>query len=290
MNARTVNISSLVILLALLSLICEGFLYYFLPLQALTVVFAVMVSLILSHFFLETSLSYAYNAVYAAFMTIGTFIFSVIVYYIQPNQWLQYDFILVFIVLANWLTPFLYCTFRDLHDISPRFSGYNKFFRQMSILLLLCYIFALAKQYYLTPIVPPYQEGSFGAQNFVPFMATGSYLEEALRKNTTLFPLFCYILEMIFLYIPFGYYVSAYMKKIFFPVRLFLYLAYPAIMEMSQYIFGRGRAHIDDYTLALFGILIGSLIFHATCGIFRMVADREFLSPRNTLNLSRFLK
>ena len=29
MNARTVNISSLVILLALLSLICEGFLYLF---------------------------------------------------------------------------------------------------------------------------------------------------------------------------------------------------------------------------------------------------------------------
>lgn len=51
MNARTVNISSLVILLALLSLICEGFLYYFLPSPIWSIVFAVLVSLALSHFF-----------------------------------------------------------------------------------------------------------------------------------------------------------------------------------------------------------------------------------------------
>ena len=51
MNARTINISSLVILLALLSLICEGFLYYFLPSPIWSIVFAVLVSLALSHFF-----------------------------------------------------------------------------------------------------------------------------------------------------------------------------------------------------------------------------------------------
>lgn len=290
MNSRTVNISSLVILLALLSLICEGFLYYFLPLQELAIVFAVLVSLILSHFFLETSLSYVYNTLHAAFMTIGTFVFSVIVYCIQPNQWLQYNFILVFLVLANWLTPFLYCTYRDLHDMSPRFGGYNKFFRQMSLVLLLCYIFALVKQYYLTPIVPPYQENEFGAQNFVPFMATGTYLEQTLREHGNLLPLYCYMGEMVCLYIPFGYYLRVCAKKLFFPVRLFLFLAFPAIMEMSQYIFNVGRAHIDDYALALLGTLIGVLIYHAMCGIYHMVADREFLAPRNTLNLSRFLE
>lgn len=289
MNSRTVNISSLVILLALLSLICEGFLYYFLPLQVLSVVFAVLVSLMLSHFFLETSLSYTYNALYSALMTLGIFAFSVIVYCIQPNQWLQYNFIMVFLVLVNWLTPFLYCTYRDLHDPSPRFNGFNKFFRQMTTVFLLCYIFALVKQYYLTPIVPPYQESAFGAQNFVPFMATGTYLEQTLHEHGDLRPIFFYMAEMVCLYIPFGYYLRVYARKMFFPVRLFLYLAFPAIMEMSQYIFNLGRAHIDDYTMALFGTLIGVLIYHATCGIYHMVADREFLASRSTLNLTRFL-
>lgn len=50
MNARTVNISSLVILLALLSLICEDFIL-FLPSPIWSIVFAVLVSLALSHFF-----------------------------------------------------------------------------------------------------------------------------------------------------------------------------------------------------------------------------------------------
>lgn len=290
MNARSVNISSLVILLALLSLICEGFLYYFLPQHILSVAFAILVSLILSHFFLEMSFSYAYNVLHAAFMTTGTFIFAVIVYCIQPNQWLHYSFSLVLLVLANWLTPFLYCTFRDLTDPSPRFEGYDRFFRHMSVVLLLCYAFALIKQYYLTPIIPPYEEGSFGAQNFVPFMATGSYLESTLRHGGSLLPLVCYLAEMICLYIPFGYYLRAYSQKCPFVLRIFIYLLFPALMELSQFALGMGRAHIDDYTLALFGTLIGVLLFHLMNGIFHVVAGRELTASRNTINLSRFLE
>lgn len=90
----------------------------------------------------------------------------VIVYCIQPNPWLHYSFYLVLLVLVNWLTPFLYCSIRDLYDTTPHFEGYRRFFIQMSIVLLVCYILALIKQYYITPIVPPYKEPAFGAQNF----------------------------------------------------------------------------------------------------------------------------
>ena len=241
MNARTVNISSLVILLALLSLICEGFLYYFLPSPIWSIVFAVLVSLALSHFFLESSFSYSYNVLHAAFMTIGAFIYAVIVYCIQPNPWLHYSFYLVLLVLVNWLTPFLYCSIRDLYDTTPHFEGYRRFFIQMSIVLLVCYILALIKQYYITPIVPPYKEPAFGAQNFVPFMATGNYLESALRNGSDLFPLICYLAEAVCLYIPFGYYICAYFLKWNYIFRLFLYLAFPAAMEISQAVSGLGR-------------------------------------------------
>lgn len=249
---------------------------------------SISISRIITLFF-GIILSYSYNVLHAAFMTIGAFIYAVIVYCIQPNPWLHYSFYLVLLVLVNWLTPFLYCSIRDLYDTTPHFEGYRRFFIQMSIVLLVCYILALIKQYYITPIVPPYKEPAFGAQNFVPFMATGNYLESALRNGSDLFPLICYLAEAVCLYIPFGYYICAYFLKWNYIFRLFLYLAFPAAMEISQAVSGLGRGQIDDYTLALLGILIGTLLFHAMNGIFRSFAGRSILFPRNQINLNHFI-
>lgn len=288
MNVRTVNISSLVILLSLISLICEGFIYYFIPQHIWAIIFAIFCSLLLSHFFLETAFRYTYNVLHSAFMTIGTMIYAVIIYLIQPNQWISYDFSMVVLVLVNWLIPFLYCTLRDLCDPGPRFDGYHRYFHHMSIVLLLIYAFALIKQYYLTPIIPPYESLAFGAQNFVPYMATGSYLEEIIRMGQSPTSILCFLAEMIILFIPFGFYMRAYSGKWPFILRLFCYLAFPLILEISQYLFGIGRGHIDDYVSALIGTLIGILIYHAINSIFRIVAGRSFATERTILNIHHF--
>ena len=104
-----------------------------------------------------------------------------------------------------------------------------------------------------------------------------------------MFPLICYLAEAVCLYIPFGYYICAYFLKCNYIFRLFLYLAFPAAMEISQAVSGLGRGQIDDYTLALLGILIGTLLFHAMNGIFRSFAGRSILSPRNQINLNNFI-
>ncbi len=288
MNARTVNISSLVILLSLISLICECFIYYFLPHPGWSILFAAICSLLLSHFFLESSFSYSYNVLHASFMTYGTLLYSAIVYLIQPNQWISYHFCMVFLVLVNWLIPFIYCTLRDFNDPGPRFNGFDIFFRQMSICLILIYIFVLVKQYYLTPIIPPFEEMAFGAQNFVPFMATGSYLEECLRTGKDLIPLIWFLAEMVVMFIPFGFFLRAFAGKTAFIFRLFLYLAFPALLEISQFLSGLGRGHIDDYVAALLGTLIGVLIYRAIDGCFHLFAGREFAAERTLLNIHHF--
>lgn len=288
MNARTVNISSLVILLSLISLICECFIYYFLPQPAWSVLFAVLCSLILSHFFLESALSYSYNVLHTAFMTYGTLLYAIIVYFIPPNKWISYDFSMVVLVLANWITPFIYCTLRDLNDPGPRFNGFDRFFRQISISFLLIYIFVLIKQYYLTPIIPPFEKMSFGAQNFVPYMATGTYIEKTLLAGGNLRPLICFLAEMVVLFIPFGFFLRTFGRKAPFLLRLFLYLAFPACLEISQFLFGIGRGHIDDYVSALVGTLIGTLLYHIINGTFRIVAGREFAAERSTINIHIF--
>lgn len=288
MNARTVNISSLVILLSLIALICEGFIYYFLPQHIWAIVFAVISSLLLSHFFLEMAFRYSYNVLHSAFMTFGTLLFAIIIYLIQPNHWISYDFSMVILVLVNWLTPFLYCTFRDLTDPGPRFDGYDRFFRHMSIVILIIYALALIKQYYLTPIVPPYEALAFGAQNFVPYMATGTYLEEILRTGESPALLLWFLIEMVVLFIPFGFYMRAYGGKLPFVLRLLCYLAFPLLLELSQEITGIGRGHIDDYVSALLGILIGVLSYHALNGIFRMITGRTLAAERTILNIHHF--
>ena len=127
MNKRTVNISSLVLLLSLLSLITTMCLYYIVPMHYVSVIFAAAASVLLAHFFLESSLNYDYNFLHAASMTVTTLIFAIVIYLIQPNEWITFDFWLPCLVLINWLVPFLYCTLRDLFDRGPRFDGYHKF-------------------------------------------------------------------------------------------------------------------------------------------------------------------
>lgn len=280
MNKRAVNISSLVILLALLSFLLEMCIYYFIPQHIVTVVIAVVISLGLTHFFLESSLDYDYCFLHAAFMTIASLGFCMVIYFIQPNQWIQYDYSLIALIIVNWLTPFIYCFIRDFTDRGPRFDDYLFFFHGMSILFLIIYFIAILKQYFITPFVPPYEVQPFGAHNFVPFMATGNYIESALSGQEDISSMLIYITEVIVLAIPFGFYARVYTRR--FPIvgRIAIYLGVPFLVELSQYVSGCGRGDIDDYTFTIIGTLIGIAIYHIVNGISYGVNKRSFLEDR----------
>lgn len=280
MNKRTVNISSLVLLLSLLSLITTICLYYLMPMHYVSVVFAAVASLILAHFFLESSLNYDYNFLHAASMTLTTLAFSAAVYLVQPNNWITFDFWLPCLVLVNWIVPFLYCTLRDLFDRGPRFDGYHKFFNRMCIFFTLIYIFVIAKQYFITPIVPPYHKLSFGAHNFVPFMATAGYIEQTLKAGSSLNELILYVVQLICLGVPFGYLTRVAMRKLNLVFRIIIYFLFPAALEVIQYYTGLGRGDIDDCVFSLIGILIGVILFHIMNTIFQTIAARDFMISR----------
>ncbi len=280
MNKRAVNISSLVVLLALLSLILEICLYYFIPQHMVTVFLAVAISLGLSHFFLETSSDYDYCFLHAAFMTITSLAFCTIVYLMQPNEWIEYDYFLLALVIVNWFVPFAYCFIRDFCDRGPRFADYLFFFHGMSVLFLLVYLFAIVKQMFLTPFLPPYEAAAFGAHNFVPFMSIGSYIESALAAGTNLQSIIVYIVEMIVLAIPFGFYARVYCRNFPLVGRLAVYFGVPFLLEGLQYLTGIGRADIDDYTLAIIGAMIGIVIYHAIYYVSYEAHKRDFLEDR----------
>ena len=280
MNKRAVNISSLVILMALLSLILEICLYYFIPQHTITVIIAAVISLGLTHFFLETSLDYDYCFLHAAIMTLTSLAFCMIVYFIQPNEWISYDYSLLALIVVNWLVPFAYCFIRDFADRGPRFADYLFFFHGMSVLFLIVYGIALVKQLFVTPLLPPYDMPAFGAHNFVPFMATGTYVERAVAGGEDISPIIIYIAELILLSIPFGFYARVYCRKLPFILRLVIYLVIPFIVEGTQYLTGSGRADIDDYALAMIGTMIGTVIYHIVYYISYETHKRDFLEDR----------
>lgn len=188
---------------------------------------------------------------------------------------------MVVLVLVNWLVPFLYSNIRDMLDRGPRFDGFHLFFRRMSILFIVFFLFVLIKQYFLTPITPPYQELPFGAHNFIPMMTTASYIEFALKSHVSLAPLFCYIGEMVAIGIPIGFFVRIYGARLPFVLRLLIYVGIPVILELLQDLAGRGWGDIDDVTMSLFGILIGVILFYLLNGLSQSVSNREYMMSRS---------
>lgn len=281
MNKHSVNISSLVLLLSLLSFIMEVCIYYFVPIHSVTVLFAFICSLGLSHFFLEASLNYDYNFIHASFMVITSLAFGIIVYIIQPNQWIKYDYWLVILMLINWLAPFIYCFCRDLFDRGPRFDGYHLFFNRMCSFFIVVYTLIIVKQYFLTPIIPPYKTPEFGAHLFIPFMSTGNYLEEILRSHQDILPISLYIIQLVLLGIPFGFIIKAYGRNLPFLFRLFIYIAFPAALEVTQFITSIGYSHLDDCMMFLVGTLIGIITFNAVSALYQNSAGRDFMQSRN---------
>lgn len=281
MNKHTVNISSLVILLSLISFIAEACIYYFIPYHWVSVAFAAVVSVAIAHFCLESALQYGYNFLHSTFMLTATFIFSITVYMIQPNQWIHYDYSMVFLVLSNWFVPFVYCSLRNLYDHGPRFDGYQLFFHRMSMSFFLVYLFILVKEYFLTPILPPYDTLPFGAHNFVPFMATAMWFEDGIRGNWILDPMLFYIAKMICMGVPSGFFLRIYCRRMHLVFRLMIFFAVPITLELLQYATGCGRGDIDDVAMSLIGTLIGVILFHITNNIFQVVGNREFAMGRS---------
>lgn len=281
MNKRSVNISSLVILLSLLCFIMEVCIYYFIPQHFVVIIFAIISSLCLSHFFLESSLNYDYNFIHASFMVITSLAFGIIVYIIQPNQWIAYDYSIVALVLLNWLVPFIYCCTRDLFDRGPRFADFYLFFHRMSAFFIILYILVILKQYFITPIVPPYDSLAFGAHDFVPFMATAGHIEEMLSTGQSMTPIIIYISELICLGVPFGYFARVYLKEMHFMLQLVIYIAFPLLLEILQYMTGLGRGDIDDYVMFIIGAVVGIIAYQLMNSLFINVTTRDFTADRN---------
>lgn len=116
-------------------------------------------------------------------------------------------------------------------------------------LLTLCFIIYILLLYYIVT----FQDNNYGTNNFIPFREIFRYdLDSKLFIRN--------VLGNVLLFVPFGMFVTYYVKvnKVYIPIILSLIVS--CAIEFAQSLIGR-TADIDDVILNVLGGIIGCLIF-----------------------------
>lgn len=281
MRRHSVSINNLVLLVCILAMAFEIGIYYFLNSPALAVIATIILTAAITHFFLELSLDYNVCFLYSLVMVFFSLVITLVIYNSQPNPWIHFHYGLLWMVFLHWFISIFYCIVRDALDRGPRFENFVSYFHRMSILCGIIYLGTIVYIMFIHPLQPPYGAQAFGAHNFVPFMATGNYIEQTLNNGGEIRDMLVYISLVVASGIPFGFFVRLYLREMLFFPRLLFMLLVPFFMEFLQQCINRGRADIDDYFMSLAGVLIGVIIFHIIDKIYHSLGKTKFLMERN---------
>ena len=120
------------------------------------------------------------------------------------------------------------------------------FYKELTYLLFVVYILSL---FYIVT----FQDDNIGTSNFIPF-------KEITRYDVTSRIFFKNIIGNILLFMPFGLFVTAYLKsKTVYPGLIITFISSVSV-EVIQLMIGR-TFDVDDIILNVLGGVIGSLIF-----------------------------
>lgn len=116
-------------------------------------------------------------------------------------------------------------------------------------LLMLCFIIYILLLYYIVT----FQDNNYGTNNFVPFREIFRY-----DVNSRLF--LKNVIGNVLLFVPFGIFVTYYVKNDKVYQTLFLSILVSCSIEFAQSVIGR-TADIDDVILNTMGGILGYIIF-----------------------------
>ena len=116
-------------------------------------------------------------------------------------------------------------------------------------LLMLCFIIYILLLYYIVT----FQDNNYGTNNFVPFREIFRYdiNSKLFLKN---------VIGNVLLFVPFGIFVTYYIKNDKVYQTLFLSILVSCSIEFAQSVIGR-TADIDDVILNTIGGILGYIIF-----------------------------
>ena len=127
-------------------------------------------------------------------------------------------------------------------------KGHKKIILYKELLMLIFIIYALCLFHVVT-----YQDVNFGTNNFIPF-------KEIFRYDLGTPKFIKNIIGNIIMFIPFGFFVSYFLKSKKISIPLILTIILTTTIETVQYYIGR-VFDIDDIILNIVGGILGYLLF-----------------------------
>jgi glycopeptide antibiotics resistance protein len=280
-------ITTLIILLSILTVTFQFSAYYFLGATLVTFVIAILLSLISSHIFLEQSLNYEPCFSYSLLNVFISVVIIILSYYGTEESFITFNPYLLFFVLINWFIPTIYCIIRCLFDHGPKYKRFKSFYRNNSIVFIICYIATIIYVFFLNDNSNQFNNISLQVLNFIPFLSFATFIEDYLNGVISFSVILNYWAQGILLFIPYGFYIILLFKNTTRISRFLLLLLLPVIIEALQWFTNRGRVDIDDVILGLLGGFIGGLCYHLLNSIFNNVKDEDFLHERSAYSFYR---
>lgn len=286
MNKRSVKIHTIITILSFITIGLQFGSYYFLSSLFPAILLSIFLNLILSHFYLEASLSYTSCFLQSLITTIGSSLLILLIYYYQNGSLLIYKHTLLSLILLNWLVPFLYCIIRNFMDRGPRFVNFHSFFVKTSVLFAGYYVFFFIKHYFIFPVSFP--ETLSSIQNtMIPFLATATYIEDSIYLGLKLPTLLIFIAKSFLLFAPMGFYASILLKE---ASRIFIFLLtflLPLAAEMIPLLF-QGSFYMDTYLFHLMGCLLGIILYQILNYLSQECLQCDFPDERSRYSFFNF--
>lgn len=287
---KNISIQSIVltIIFTILSVYIEFFCYYFFDSLWIPICVTILFSFIISHITLEITYNYELGFLQILCSFILSTVIIVFVYLNQTSGFIPYKKYMLFLIFLNWFIPFIYYLFRHLLDHVVRLREFNRFFVKSSMIFFLFYTFIIIWKQLLLPFAFPKAIFQTGTYNIIPFWTTASYIEDIIYNKTSLLPLLYYILKQICIFLPFGFYLWLATRKTKLPIRIFIFLLVPFLIELIQLFTSNGYCDIDDYIYSCLGSIGGIILYRVLDSIFYCKQGYGFLQESTNISFHSF--
>lgn len=280
MRKTSMHITTFVILISILTTLAQFCLYYFADFYSIIFGTSTIVILLFTHIlFVKFK---GYDSCFS-YLLLNTFLWSIIIilsYFGGKDAFLIYQWNLIYFIVLNWGITVLYCLLRSLLDRSSRYTNFNAFFRNCSILFLIYYTGTLIYAFYLSDNIIGYGNNISGTINIIPFISMATIITDYINKAVTLDFTILYFIKGILLFVPYGFYVVLLLRHKNRLLRGAALLILPVILEIVQMFLLNGKPDVDDILLAWIGGFLGGLFYHLINVIFNALTDHDFLAKQ----------
>lgn len=278
MQRRTnIQVSSLINILGVLTILIQFFSYYFIETTYAIWGISCFISALSCYFIVEQTVSYEACYNFSFFTLFVSLVILALSYFGRIHTFMPFSNTMLGIAIINWLVPMLFCYIRHMLDSGNKIEDYHEFYRNSSIIFLIFYtavmIYAMFVENTFLWAHPQTSQG----YNFIPFNVISLQIEDYLYGYLPLSKILIYLLGKILIYAPYGFYLTHMLRRRKRLVQFLSLLILPLVIELLQFLLLPAYCDIDDLIYGLIGGLLGLLFFYLTCFIFHAFSGKEYL-------------